>query len=356
MNEFLKTMLEISGVLFGLTFAAISYAHQSVTTTYSYCKDIFIDLYTEYSKLILVPLGFVFILSIKVLFLNSGNEVVVGSKFDWIDGVIIFLFSILFIKIRLDYYRSLGYIHTIFSSKLVPSNYGKVRSYFRQISNLGFVTGIRIRLGFLLIIGYPLWIGINRDCEFIGIDKTVTYLLVFMVVYVLFKIIAFIPITTSMQKLQVKKKFEAAKPNDIMINKVKEFELLEQYLISRGVDEQGIFHAKKTTYGTVYCDVLKNQEKAEGWINVFHKLESSDIEIDKNGVFEYVYALIKILSNSKNDIDTFVMSNHITFENGKKENLFVRIKRSEMLMVLSAGNPEIAIKSLDSVIINEMFK
>lgn len=355
-DEFLKIILETSGVLFGLTFAAISYAHQSVTTTYSFCKDIFIDLYTEYSKLILVPLGFSFVLSIKILFINNGLTVVQGTRADWIDGLLILAFSLVFVKIRLDYYKSLGYIHTIFSNKIVPKEFGPAKAYFRQILNLGFLLNMRIRIGFGLLLGYPLYIGFDKSLEFIDISQTIIYLLVFLIIYVLFKVVAFIPITTEMQKLDIQKKFQESPPDTQSINKAKEFELLERYLVSRGFKENGIINEKRIDSGDVYYEVLKNQDRNEGWINVFHNLSSSNIETDKSAVFGYAYELIKVLNESKNDIATFVISNHITFENSKKENLFIRIMRSEMPAVLSEGSPEKAIKAIKNTIVNNMFK
>jgi hypothetical protein len=355
-TEFLKMVLEISGVLFGLTFATITYAHQAVTTTYEYAKDLFIDVYTEYSKLILVPLGFCFVIAMKALYLNGPDAEGQRPYFNRLDAVLVFGFCVIFLKVRLDYYRSRGEIHTIFSTKMVPAKYGRIRAYFRYIKNLGLFTQTRILIGFFIILGYPIFIGFKKGLGSLDVNSTIVYLLSFLIIYVLLKIITFIPITTEMQKLQVKNSFAKDVVNESKINRKEEFKMLANYLFTRGIKEQSIINEKQTKYGLVYLDVLADQDKAEAWINIYHTLKASDIDIDRNGVFEYILKIINLLYESKNDIETFVLSNHITFENKRKENLFLRIRRDEMPALINATDFAASLKRMKNVIINEMFK
>ncbi len=127
-EEFYKTLLSVSGVLFGIAFAAMLFVLQSGFSSFKFSRRMFLELYLHFGRQLLYSLAYITASPFLVLFFPNSAVAV-----SWLYG----LYFIFFLNATLDYAKEEGYIITIHSKKYVPSHYGRRRAYFRYIANRG---------------------------------------------------------------------------------------------------------------------------------------------------------------------------------------------------------------------------
>jgi hypothetical protein len=80
-------------------------------------------------------------------------------------SIAFWIFAIVFMLDLLKATAEQGYIATIFSNKYIPENYSSFRRGLRKIRNAGVEGWLRILILFLVIILYPVLIGIGSDTK-----------------------------------------------------------------------------------------------------------------------------------------------------------------------------------------------
>jgi hypothetical protein len=156
-SNYYRTLLSVSGVLLGLAFAGLIYVIQDGFSSFEFSRIMFLEYYVKFGQNLLVSLGYLTIIPIAALYLSIYPSLLSG---------LFYLFAFLFIKTLMDYYKQLGYLHTLFSDKSVPGKYGPIRSYFRYISNLGFVSNLLLLVNIIIFAIYPVAISFHSTNSF----------------------------------------------------------------------------------------------------------------------------------------------------------------------------------------------
>lgn len=145
LSNFGIIILPITGVLLGLVYSAHIYWLQGGFSKLEYTKNLLEDLIVADGKIVLDMLIGASVISLFAI---------LDSVF--LISVTFYLFFLWFVADLVKYTAEFGYIQTLLSSKYIPSNYGRFRTYVRKIKNAGYSGWLRPLFLFFLIIFYPL--------------------------------------------------------------------------------------------------------------------------------------------------------------------------------------------------------
>lgn len=349
-DEYFKTVLSVAGVLFGLAFAALLFVIQSGFASFKYSRRMFLELYVHFGSGLLISLAYLTLMPFLVLYVKNNW---------WMVNLTYLIFTFFYTKSYLSHKSHMGYIHTINSNKFVPESYGKLRRYFRYITNLGLFHTLFIFSVLFILFGYPVIVTYLDTGGFSISEKAVFYSTLFILILSIVKITNFIPefFNLSNQELDSKNNVlnEDGDPN---INCKIEKDAFEKYLVSHGLTEVNIFDKVNFLDGDLWLEILKT-EKPEIWCNVHISVsDTTNVEI-KNEVCSYALRLIEVFSLSQVDVNSLALSFHISIEGDKKStrNIFLRVKRNELNNIeVSSSQPIQEINKLDNVLFDELFR
>lgn len=165
LEEFYKTLLSVSGVLFGIAFAAMLFVLQSGFSSFKFSRRMFLELYLHFGRQLLYSLAYLTAAPFLALFFSDSLAVI-----SWLYA----LYFVYFLNATLDYAKEEGYILTIHSTKYVPRHYGRIRTYFRYIANRGALRNISFLLPVILFLVYPYAISII-DTDSLYLTKTAIF-------------------------------------------------------------------------------------------------------------------------------------------------------------------------------------
>lgn len=155
LNDLGKIMLPVTGTLLGLVYAALIYWLQKGFSRLEYTRTLLEDLLMANGKILLDLLVGA---SVASLFAIIGSIKLISIAF-WI-------FAIVFLIDLLKATAEQGYIATIFSTKYIPENYNAFRRSLRKIRNAGFEEWLRVSTLILVIICYPVLLGVGSNTRF----------------------------------------------------------------------------------------------------------------------------------------------------------------------------------------------
>lgn len=348
--EFYQTLLSVSGVLFGLAFAAMLFILQSGFSSFKYSRRMFLDVYMHLGRQLLYSLAYITITPFMALFFKDYPTAIT---------IIYIVYVINFSHATLDYAKEDGYIKTLTSSKFIPRHYGRVRGYFRSIKNRGALKNIFHFTPIFLLWSYPFIISIVQAGTIILTKTAVFYSCVIPLFYSIYKITKFIPeffIYTNMELSSEKELSSDAQTEDEKTQNICEKNVLKEHLISSGYYELDEATPREFMDGTIELRLLVDG-KNEAWFNSFIHINNSTPQEIKNNVLIYANSLARMLSNSKASISKFVLSFHIYINNDTHRNMFFRASRSELTRVLSDNpNNYSDIEKLENKLFDELFR
>jgi hypothetical protein len=150
LKETAKIMLPVTGMLLGLVYVTLIYWLQGGLSRLEHTKTILEDLLTANGKVIV---DLLFGASLMSLFAILGIHLLITLSF-WFFGII-FLFDLL------KETTVIGYVTTLFSSKFIPSHYGKNREFLRKILNAGLAGWIKPIFLYGICVVYPVIVSQN---------------------------------------------------------------------------------------------------------------------------------------------------------------------------------------------------
>jgi len=333
--DYFKTLLSVSGVLFGLAFTALIFVLQSGFASFKFSRRMFLELYSVFGRNLLFTLSYLTLIPLGIIYLGNHSRFL---------SVVYYLFSIILIKSLLDFYKHLGYIHTIFSTKFVPSRYGRFRKYFRYIKNLGFFPVLFLLIFLFIFTVYPVVISYRENHSFLLTIKGYFYSTLILLTFSMLRIVNFIPQFFTLSNKEIETKTEAQSTSDSSessIDYTKEKSALREYLIKHGLGELSSFEPRGFLEGTLSVNFLDHVNSPEAWFNINVEVPNADIFEIRQAVCEYAYTLFKLLHTSMIDINSFVLSFHIKAGGEKSSrNIFFRTTRPEMDSLFSALNKD----------------
>ncbi len=348
-DAYFNTVLSISGVLFGLAFAVLLFIIQSGFSSFKYSRRMFLELYVYFGEGLLISLAYLTIMPLLVLY---------AKNHWWAINITYAWFVLFYFKTVLGHQYQLGYIATLNTNKYVPQNYGKIRSYIRTITNLGFINNFLVLFLTIFILIYPVLVSFIEN-KFISMtEKGIFYSSILVMILTIIKIKNFIPefFRISNQELDYK---EASQNDDEEIIDYKiEFEAFEKYLRSNEVLELDLTEERSFLDGKLWLQFLKG-DKTEIWLNVHIDVEDvTNIEV-RDEVCAYAAQILTIFSHSKIDINSIVMSFHIKIADDKKHsrNIFIRTNRLELHKIdLESENLVQEIYKLENTLFDKLFR
>lgn len=150
LKETAKIMLPVTGTLLGLVYIALIYWLQGGLSRLEYTKTLLEDLLIADGKVLLDLLVGVSLVNLFAIL--QVHQLVVLSF--WVF-VIIFFIDLL--KVTAEQ----GYVKTSFSSKFIPSHYGKNMQFLRKIWNAGWLGWTRLIFLYTICVIYPLAVSQN---------------------------------------------------------------------------------------------------------------------------------------------------------------------------------------------------
>lgn len=349
-EEFYKTLLSVSGVLFGIAFAAMLFVLQSGFSSFKFSRRMFLELYLHFGRQVLYSLAYITAAPFLVLFFPNSSVAV-----SWLYG----LYFVFFLNATLDYAKEEGYILTIHSKKYVPRHYGRRRKYFRYIANRGILKNTLFLLPVIFLIMYPYVVSLINTGVLYLTKAAVFYSCLLPLLYTLYKITKFIPeffIYTGMEmSARSRDPSEKCSEEEKQQNLVEKRALMK-HLINHGLSELNPITPRKFIDGEISVFFLDQKDNDEAWFNINVEISNVTPNQVKSNVLSYAHALARKLHESRVSINTFVLSFHIKIRKQPPRNMFFRMSRSELEEVFLPGRdqPE-DMAGLKNVLFNELF-
>ncbi|WP_234567944.1 hypothetical protein [Rhodohalobacter sp. 614A] len=316
-SNYYRTLLSISGVLLGLAFAGLIYVIQDGFSSFKFSRNMFLEYYVKFGQNLLISLAYLTIIPISALYL---------SIYPSLLSSLFYLFAFFFIKTLMDYYNQLGYIHTIFSEKFVPQNYGSVRSYFHFIRNLGFFRNLLLLFSIIIFVLYPVAISFYSNRSFQLTSKGLFYSTLLILLYSIYRIINFLPNLFKYTQLEIQS--GSIQSNESKEDFTKEKQALKKYLESHELKELNPFETKEFLDGELRLNFFDKRKGEEAWFNIHINTSNSNVFEIHDSVCRYAYEILSLLNKSQVDINTFVLSFHINIDDMKPQTMFFRTTRS----------------------------
>lgn len=350
-SDYFKTLLSISGVLFGLIFTALLFVIQSGFSSFKFSRRMFLEQYVAFGNNVLTTLSYLTLMPLGVLYLGFDKVLL---------SIIYYVFALFFIKTFLDIYKQRGYIHTISSTAFVPSHYGKLRSYFRYIRNLGWLNGFILILWLAALWGYPIAISYQERAAFLITNKGFFYSTLLLLTFSVLQIVIFIPRFFKLSNLELEYKTSAddtaAGGEAALIDYGKERVALRTFLLDHGVTE--LDGEVDFLDGHLFLYFLQDSEGHEAWFNVNIEVNNSDVFEVRNAVLDYAYKLFSLFERALVDINSFVLSFHIRVGGETAtRNIFFRATRPELKEITSKSqDARAAVLSIKNKLFDELFR
>lgn len=353
-TAYFKTLLSVSGVLFGLAFAGLLFVIQSGFASFKFSRRMFLEIYVHFGRSLLYSLAYLTLLPIVLLYF---------AEYRMLLSVGYYGFAAIYTKSLLDHYRQLGYVHTIFSSAFVPRSYGPVRRYFRYIRNLGCAPTVGLIVLWFISVAYPVLLSYAEGQALQLSTRAFFYSSIFILIHTVLRITNFIPEFFRLSNLELDYAEDPLSKRDSAHEQAKirystEKRVLRKFLADHGVKEIDPTYKIEFLDGELTLHFLDDREGAEAWFNVFIDVENpTNVEI-RDAVCSYAVQLFKVLDDSKVDLNTFVLSFHVKIKGDKKHrNIFFRTNRSELSGVLEhAGDPVKATSLIENRLFDELFR
>lgn len=351
LNEFYKTLLSVSGVLFGIAFAAMLFVLQSGFSSFKFSRRMFLELYLHFGRQLLYSLAYLTAAPFLILFFADSYFVV-----SWLYT----LYFVYFLNATLDYAKEEGYIITIHSNKFVPRHYGRIHTYFRYIKNRGALRNILFFFPVILFLQYPYVISIYASESLYLTEVGIFYSCLMPLLYTLYKITKFIPEFFAYTGLELSSitqdSFQEQTVEVKQQNKI-EKSALKEYLNNHGVNEMNPATPRQFIDGDLYLNFLDDKDNSEAFFNIHVNITNATPDKVRDNVLVYAFSLAKLLQSSKVAINTFVLSFHIRIGNQSSRNMFFRMSRNELdnIFLLERGSPEDMAK-LQNILFDELFR
>lgn len=349
--DYFKTLLSISGVLLGLSFTALLFVIQSGFSSFKFSRRMFLEQYVAFGNNLLTTLSYLTLMPLGELYL--------GSKRIFLSGIY-YAFALVFVKTFLDIYKQRGYIRTLFSTASVPAHYGKLRSYFRYIRNLGLYYAFIIVLWLAVLWIYPIAISYHERGTPVLTSKGLFYSTLILLTYAVLQIVFFIPQFFKLSNLELEHKVpltnDPSEGENSNIDYVKEKAALRAYLLDHGIKE--LDNEVSFLDGEIFLNFLGDNNTHEAWFNVNIEVNNNSVFEVRNEVLDYSYKLFKLLNNTLIDINSFVLSYHIRM-GGERDtrNIFFRVTRPELKEIVAmTKNPRSAVLSTKNKLFDELFR
>lgn len=350
-SDYFKLLLSISGVLLGLAFTALIFVIQSGFASFKFSRRMFLEQYVVFGRNLLSTLSYLTLIPLGELYLGSYRRFLSG---------IYYIFCLIFIKTFLDIYKQRGYMHTLFSTSFVPSHYGKLRSYFRYIRNLGVLHVIFLLLYLLIFLAYPVGISFFENRSMILTTKGFFYSTLILLTFSIIQIANFIPQFFNLSNMEMESRIQsednAVSEQESEVDYVKEKAALRTYLLDHGLVE--LDNDVDFLDGTISVNFLDHSTNHEAWFNININVHNSNVFEVRNAVLNYAYRMFRLLRDSLVDINSFVLSFHISLGGERStRNIFFRSTRLELNEILSnARNPHLAVMRVKNKLFDEMFR
>ncbi len=349
-SDYFKTLLTLSGVLLGLAFTALIFVIQSGFTSFKFSRRMFLQQYVVFGRNLLSTLSYLTLMPLAELYFGTHRIFVSG---------LYYIFAIIFIKTFLDIQKQRGYMHTLFSTEFVPSHYGRMRSYFRYIRNLGRVSVFFILFYLIGFLGYPVAISLSESHSVILTTRSIFYSTLILLTFCIAQIVKFIPQffkLSNMEMEQVQEQTQGEKESEGDIDYVTEKAALRVYLLDHGLVE--LDNDVEFLDGTIFLNFLDHTNTHEAWFNINIVVRNTNVFEVRNAVILYASKLFNLLRNSLVDINVFVLSFHIRLGGERKSrNVFFRSTRSELNDILSnEGDPRKAVMKINNKLFDEIFR
>ena len=150
LKETAKIMLPVTGTLLGLVYIALIYWLQGGLSRLEHTKTLLEDLLIADGKVLLDLLVGVSLVNLFAIL--QVHQLVVLSF--WVFAIIFFIDLL---KVTAEQ----GYVTTLFSSKFIPSHYGKNMQFLRKIWNAGWIGWARLIFLYSICVMYPLAVSQN---------------------------------------------------------------------------------------------------------------------------------------------------------------------------------------------------
>lgn len=348
-NSFFAAVLSVSGVLFGLSFTALLFVIQTGFSSFQYSRRMFLELYVHFGSGLLVGLAYLTLISLLSQY---------AWDYRWLVNLTYLSMMWLYVRSMFKHQSHIGYIHTINSTKFIPRSYGKLRSFFRYITNLGIIPTSILLLVSAFIAGYPL-LASYCDASGLFLTKSGLYFSALLVLaHSLLKVTRFIPEFFSISNQELDFNRPANKEEESNIDYVAEKEAYKRYLEGHQYKEIGVLNKRPFLDGTVWIEVLST-EKPEIWTNIHIKVNDVTPDSVVNSVCDYAYELLTRFVQSRVDVNSIALSFHVSIEGDSKNsrNLFFRSNRSEFSSVMEDidGKSEFPAK-IKNCLFDELFR
>ncbi|GHA55740.1 hypothetical protein GCM10007389_04110 [Pontibacter akesuensis] len=193
-------------------------------------------------------------------------------------------------------------------------------------------------------------------------DKAFFYSTLIILFFSIVQIINFIPkfFQNSSEEIENKSESLDNTPTEELsgIDYKKERLLLKDYLIAHGIQELEASDKVPFLKGTLFLNLLIDQDGPEAWFNVNIEAHNNKHFEIREAILDYAFKLFSLCRNSMIDINSFVISFHISSggENSRR-NIFFRSSRREINTIFSnEKNPKSAIMKIKNKHFDELYR
>lgn len=351
--EYFKAVLSVSGVLLGVAFAGLIFFLQSGLSSFTFSRPMFLKLYALFGRHLLIVLAYLTLMPIGMLFLGS-HIGFLSLAYAW--------FCLVFTKSYLDFHQHRGYIYILNSTAFVPAHYGRLRTYFRYLTNMGLLTVLVLGAYVAAFTLYPVVVSHQETGSFLLSTKGIFYSTLILLGYSVIRIVGFIPefYTLSLMEAQLQKQSEDSPVAPVAqdVDFIKEKAVLRQHLLDHGAKQLGMTQDVPLLDGTVSVNLQEEDERAEAWLIIAVRIRNSTPIAIQDAVCDHAYALLRLLDSSLVALNSFVLSYNI-YANGEATPrfMFFRTDRAELQRVLATkGALHLAVRKIKNKVFDELFR
>lgn len=348
-ESYYTNLLSTAGVLFGLAFTALLFVLQSGFSSFKYSRRMFLEVYASFGRSLLIGLAYLTVLPIASLHFGFHPNSYT---------ILYLLFSSLYAKSLLDHARNNGYIKTLSTSAFVPASYGPVRQYFRYIWNLGPLAFIGISFLLASLLAYPMLISFHEKNTWTLSEKGLFYSSLLILFHSILRVTNFIPEYFNLSNLELdySNRPTSDESDENPINYRTELHALETFLLSHGCED--LKSAKVFLDGKLQLYLDTERGNGDAWFTAIVNVHNPTNVLIRDQVCCYAVELLRLLKQSKVDINHFVISFQIAVRGEcNSRNIFIRSTRAEMDEKLGgSASPVDIVSSLKTTLFDELYR
>lgn len=338
---FYQITISIAGILLPVFQAVLFFVIEKSFSKFEHSRQQLIKFFRLAGKLVSASLLLLILLPLAELL-----------NYPMLSMLVILVFSIYFVVFRFALLFETGLWTTMNSTKFIPSNYSKVRKFFRTCKNNNLGEWLNFILWVAVLIAMPFYL--YADSDFNYTPNLAFYMVFCNLIYVLLTVNSLLnnPTEIQQQVLQSEHKLEVEEEKWDKSKIDSESNLIKKQITNSKVFSSSTIKEPRNHFeyfvrpevkenGLVHCNILVQD------------IEISSVEELKESIAELSRSMLIEFLSWRTDVNKIVLSWHLKLDN-KPKNLFIRTDKDEVATLKDINQGVGFIAKLKNTVIDDV--